>query len=513
MKLEGAFKRGTFTVYGATAEILSVLETSSTWRTASNNVIAMEKLVAALDTTTPAEERVEPSVAIIKQLKLQRRLARWIPWYHDLPTHEFAGEFHHTYRDHTIHSLQTFLLGLYLFETVGPLREALERRLGAVTPTSAETLETFVEWWAITALWHDMAYPFEASHFITDVGLQQKILSNLARLLNERAYIEALGSDNSFTSKQRRDAYRLGSHVAFEFESIGDLLSNRGDRIITDLWRRLGANTTIASIAQEIERATTTSSASRPPYHDHGLMGGLVLGFLYDEAERFLTKLVETPKAERDVLPESVWVRAEAGWGDFVENGKLTELAIEAIAFHNINWREFNRSAIKSMWPEEGPFPTVRLESEAHLFFIAIVDTLQDWDRHHFSPQSQASKYRPSVASKNMLLQGVGGKLRVDIRNLPDSVTRVKNLFTDWLNASDVSSLFEGGARVLPRRERCGRGLRHREQRRGITQGARAFSRADRDAYERVQEAAHRWGVERNCEDVPRVHVDPSAGG
>jgi serine/threonine-protein kinase len=445
MAQEGALKRGDSIVYGVLAELLSTLEGTITWKTASNGAISIDEIVALLDTSVPAEERVEPTNKLIRRFQAQRKLAAWIPWYEDLPSHEFGGEFHHAYRDHTIHSLQLFLLGLYLFETVGPLRNALESKLGNVGDSSADLCEAFVEWWVLSSLWHDMAYPLEATRFITDVSLQKKILSRLSNLLNEQVFLSALARGGTLTMKQRREAYRLGGHVAFEFESAGDLLGGKADQTISDMWGRLGTNLELPSITQEINRITTSASLSRPPYHDHGLMGALLLGYLHDETYKFIDKLIETSSSTtRASLPPNVWAAAERGWEDFVQNENLVRLAVESIAFHNINWRQFDRKSLCSIWPEDGPLPAVKLAAEPHLFFTAIADTLQDWDRHHFAPRTEESAYRPTVSSRNMLLQGTGDKLRVGIRGTPDAVSRVAKLFKDWLHHEDIASLLAG---------------------------------------------------------------------
>jgi hypothetical protein len=128
-------KLGQFAVSGALAEIISVLGDSTLWKELGKPV-PLQDLVRALDTSRPAEERISDVIAIIETLRKATRIARWIPWYPHLPEHEYRNQFYSAYRDHTSHTLQVYLLGLYLFETVGPLREPLIERLQQTVRTS-----------------------------------------------------------------------------------------------------------------------------------------------------------------------------------------------------------------------------------------------------------------------------------------------------------------------------------------------------------------------------------------
>src|ERR1700709_737372 len=287
------FKIGQHAVGGALAEILSVIEDSALWKQELGEPVPMADLVRALDTTRPAEERIPDIIKISEGLRSKVRIAKWIPWYPDLPEHEYRNQFYDGYRDHTAHTLQVYLLGLYLFERVGSLREPLVSRLQqSVTTTAFSDNSLFLEWWTLASLWHDMGYPFEATAFISDPPTRQRILESLSRALGLDPFADRFNI--AITSQIKREIYKAGSYYPFDIVSTAQLLQNaRASKAINGMWNRLGVGLSTESPLIELDLITSQDSVHRPPFHDHGLLGASLLAFLGDETESFFTHLTE----------------------------------------------------------------------------------------------------------------------------------------------------------------------------------------------------------------------------
>ena len=70
------------------------------------------------------------------------------------------------HRDHYSHSVYVFALGLAIYETNAAYRETFRRfyRLPSGeerSPEACEAANLFLEYWGLTALFHDIGYPFE----------------------------------------------------------------------------------------------------------------------------------------------------------------------------------------------------------------------------------------------------------------------------------------------------------------------------------------------------------------
>lgn len=433
-------------VAGALAEILSVLEDSSLWTEELGSPVPMSDLVKALDTQRPAEERLAEAISASKAICLRTKLARWIPWYSGLADHEYNHQFYSSYRDHTIHTLQVYLLGLYLFETTGSLREPIVKHLQRSQKTTEFSDQTlFIEWWTLAAFWHDTGYPFEAEEFISNPKTQEKILAKLTAELGKSPFADRL--DPLKNPQTRRQILQSGSYYPFEITSVSQLIQHpRAAATINDMWFRLGVGINTPSPLLELDLLTSQQATHRAPFHDHGLLGAALLLFLAEETETFLTNLAER-LLSKDPPPLSLDIRqsAENAWASFIDLSELINQAAEAIAFHNISFEQFSTSRATSRLVSESYQINLRLNSEPHLFFLALVDTLQDWDRHHFNPPLPSRPYRPSTPASDLVLQGCGDRIRIFLPNDPKGgVDSVRNIFKGWLHRDDIYALFDG---------------------------------------------------------------------
>ena len=65
------------------------------------------------------------------------------------------------HRDHYSHSVYVFALGLAIYETNVTFRETFMRFYGFDAQAEHEAAAFFLEYWGLTALFHDIGYPFE----------------------------------------------------------------------------------------------------------------------------------------------------------------------------------------------------------------------------------------------------------------------------------------------------------------------------------------------------------------
>lgn len=441
----GVLKRGNSFVIGVTAEVLSVLSTSTLW-TELASPPSLEQYLDALDTQTPAEERVAQAADICRAILRRRLLARWTPWYASLPRHEYGRDFHPSYRDHSVHTLHVFLLGSYLYETVRPLRDAIDQHLlTRVSDASFVAKELFLEWWTLTALWHDMAYPLEGTDFITDAESRARQLQWLSDGLNSAAFALGIEAANlPHTQPELRRAYRAGRFVPLEYRATADLTRTETVRVAHAMWQRLGVGLDSENVPVELDRLTTQAPVNRPPFHDHGLFGALLLADLVSETKAFLLNVADAPP---DLASPALRSVAQDAWVSFEALEPVVAAAVEAIAFHNFTFGVVDSSAAAPLLPGRVP-PRPSLAGEPHLFFLALVDTLQDWDRHHFAPQAAppARTYQPSVRSSDILLQGAGNTIRVSVRERADARDAVVAALGERLNRDDLLALVAGDA-------------------------------------------------------------------
>jgi serine/threonine protein kinase len=434
---------GGYSVAGANAEVLSVLESSHMWSTLTACGLNLELLVRCFDTRIPAEERVGFAMDAIRNLKRASRLARWIPWYSRLAEHEYAGEFYSGYRDHSIHTLQVFLLGLYLYETVRPLREHLDGALTSVAPTAKLTnFDRFWQWWILTAIWHDCGYPFEAEKFLSEETFRVRTFQRLSTEMGEFPYDEAFEQMKAKLShEERRAIYKAGRYFPLGLRNLSELFEGYGADVVHKMWSRLGVPEGENNLCLEFDRITTQAARQRSPYHDHGLTGALFFGRLADESKSFLTELVEHQKP----LPKAALASATEAWLDFEEMQELVRLAIEAIAYHNMNFASLDTRELARLMGEQSR-PVASLSSNPHLVFIALADTLQDWDRHHFVINSTGNTFRPATPGAWMLVQGDGDFIRVYVKGRDGTASTVAKLFDGWVNSEDIRSLIKDKA-------------------------------------------------------------------
>ncbi|HVG86348.1 MAG TPA: serine/threonine-protein kinase [Vicinamibacterales bacterium] len=298
-------------------------------------------------------------------------------------------------------------------------------------------MEAFAEWWCVTSLWHDWGYPFETTEFIADARVREMLLQELTEQINRDAFATVVGSHarRELSREELRRVHQETRFVPLELRNAADVFSSADVDSIDQFFWRIGLDRSRRPVPSLID-LTTQAPKGRPPYYDHGLGGACLLERWWKEADRFALEMARS-NGIAEVLSRAV---KDSIAIEFVEMDGLFHAATEAIAYHNLDFRQWTPADLERVLrPGTAPAKPGLLR-EPHLFFVSLIDTLQDWDRAHYVPLGEAS-YRPAVPSSQMMIQAVDEGLRVFVPG-SDPVAKVRKQFDSWLDEKSCTDLF-----------------------------------------------------------------------
>jgi len=216
------------------------------------------------------------------------------PFAEILSRFEFAGKFHLKYRDHVLHQLRVYLLGLYIFWGCPRIHKLI---LGK------HKLDKFIIQWKIAALSHDHGYIFEVDEAERDQWVKNMVLpvfhnsvgfplSCLSESIRKRLFEGSLSADHKKlleALKQRGFTYinEKSLHKTFEIvppviDTITDLMSYRGknffDKFSTTTQKTKLAKPGINGVKAYYEFASKYGPyKKRGGFLDHGITSALLL--------------------------------------------------------------------------------------------------------------------------------------------------------------------------------------------------------------------------------------------
>ena len=397
----------------------------------------------------PPEERAARAAEVCRRICESDAILTWLPYFSGLVDLEYNGDFYPVYRDHTIHTVQVLLLGLYLLERCTTIRIAVLEQLRATSDLIKEDNETLLaRWWTAAALWHDTGYVFEAEYFLSQPETASRLRSHLHDELSRTAFKSILSRIDPQTSEATIDRLIGAGGFAPDALDAESLLSDSALLSPLDnLWRDLGLEIPrVDSPTSYIARLCVGGRFGRPPFHDHGIMSALMLQWSFREAEAFIDGLSGARIVKK--LPQAAKVEGALtqAYVDLQEWRTVVDSAAQAVLFHNIYWKHLP-AEVQRMFPRGAPH-TPGWNLRPDVAFLSLVDTLQDWGRAHFSAWKQPSTYRRSTLSDGMLISAAAGRVRVALRSgkgavRPDSAAVVRKLFDGWL-APDVAAIIDG---------------------------------------------------------------------
>lgn len=142
-------------------------------------------LIRAFLMAQAVDERTDCALAVAHSVLKKAGASIFAFWLNDLLDTEYTGVFHTGYRDHTVHTVYVYLLGLYLYASSEPVREMinkLDNRGGnhlkelhrPLVRTNAGGF-SFLGKWALASLVHDIGYPLESSDKNTREQARKKL--------------------------------------------------------------------------------------------------------------------------------------------------------------------------------------------------------------------------------------------------------------------------------------------------------------------------------------------------
>ncbi len=272
------------------------------------------------------------------------------------------------HRDHYSHSVYVFALGLAIYEMNPDFRKAFCGFYNLGSDDSAAAA-FFLKYWGLTALFHDIGYPFEIpfEQVVSYYEVDQKKRENVL------LYI-AYHDTNQFAVIEEKDNVQLNRLYGRSFSSICDLLAHG---IFLHLGEAYG-------IAEERLREVIESKPIHPERN------GYYMDHAFFSACRLFRELVSVPDAE-----------------------PLTAAhidALTAIMLHNSLYK-FAIAFYKD--PEKHKAP---LKAELHplAWLLMLCDELQCWDRTAYGRNSR-SELHPMAADFHFSGQAVHAVYHYDI--------------------------------------------------------------------------------------------------
>ncbi len=266
-----------------------------------------------------------------------------------LSDHEFhSGELLSKHRDHYSHSVYVFSLGLAIYASDGAYRKVFNEFYGL----KQDEYYTFLYLWGLTALFHDIGYPFQLAH--------EQVKNYLEELWIEQNNNASANSDEEASRKEKEKAIRATlPYVSFKNM---DAFLNISPDIREKLSEQLGVNVVFSSINEllaygvkkregydydALVKTLKRRVEDQPYFMDHGYFSSVIL----------LKKLFENP--------------------EFKFNENHLDV-ITAILLHN----SLNKYDVENSHK-------IAISEHPLSYLLILCDELQSWDRKAYGKNSK----------------------------------------------------------------------------------------------------------------------------
>lgn len=350
-----------------------------------------------------------------------------------LSKYQTEGVFYSSYRDHVVHQLRTYILGLYIYQHCEGIRNALhtEIRNDANRTIRRSEREEFLLRWLATALSHDVGYVLENKTVQPEREGNPEMpgWENFKKEFNELLKYPLLGPCD-LDRKIRPDSAKLKafkeihdgiwsckSHSIGASETLGNLpqYNPDADKAPKDegngaAWAvldpagfkanfSLGETNILKTYYSFTKRVSTDYNEKLP---DHGISSAMILlrsWYAYrDVLCGIKTKIIkneEVPLLNQNMLTP---LRDGQWWNNL--DVSTIHAAATAIALHNIDMRRYSKENRPTEWI--GVFNerlNICLEgekSQALAWLLRLCDTIQQWDRQQFKPLKPSDRVMSS---------------------------------------------------------------------------------------------------------------------
>jgi len=391
------------------AEIIYFLEKNNYLDKVFSGIIDYQNILFQALASSDHRIRVRYGKTLTRELwELELGLGAY-PFSDVLSTFEFAGKFYRGYRDHVLHQLRVYLLGLYLYWGCKKIRNNIDNFFKT---------DDFLLIWKISALSHDHGYIFENDDAERDQWVYNNVipalhnfasfpLSTLSDSIRRSKFFsyESNGEKNLHGIIREnpisyQDEFRLQDILEImpmRVTTLSDIFQFRGNDLF-ELLKNVAigtglSNKSVNGIKQYYNFVAKYGvQGSRDPYYDHGITSALLLLYQAMYHQYYVEKINKAPaKKLRQCGLEAPQIKFLRGVCRlFKKNYSNVVEAAGAVALHNISNLKWNKSEydlkisekdydikIKNFNISSRKFPI------AHL--LALVDIIQDWDRPSFS--------------------------------------------------------------------------------------------------------------------------------
>ena len=355
-----------------------------------------ERLVEALATADHGTAMLA-SRELIQQVWLADGGIGPYPLLGRLAENQLDRIYYRFYRDHLVHQLRVWVLGLYLLGRVRRLRQALVQEAGTVT----EALRR----WKIASLWHDLGYVFEVQDAKRPSEAIKKALDPLNRLY--RSPLPAVFHEGA-TRISEVDAgdWGVAANEAGCFvpgwQEIRDLdvLKRKAHK---QLWQDLAHAGVTAELSADVESGGireyfdlcergrfSAGNEGRHGFVDHGVAGALLLLRLHRHLAQYAGAVSEL--LQQQGLASDDVAKAVKRLASRCETRQPAVLAAaRAVVLHNIYPGLIDPGAAEANDLTPGSHK-IRLQHQPLAYLLALCDALQDWDRPCYAAPRNAGE-------------------------------------------------------------------------------------------------------------------------
>lgn len=333
-----------------------------------------------------------------------------------------------TYRDHVVHSLEVYLLGLDLLLGIPILIDQM-----------GMSLDEFKRCWAIMALSHDQGY-------VAEVKGRFELPESVRALL-----ADPLSDFDEIGAGTRGKLGILNTMPRYACEFIEDLIK-LDTNLLQDLSDRIDVNLGVDknALLQYYEFARKNGW----DVWDHGITGVLLLQNLHRRLRLQLATLVPN-LGQVQLLPKEREFLLSLQ-GELEAATKSIDSASAAIALHNIRrhvWQKRQRELAERIHGLRLDQYGLSLSGAPLPWFLGFCDTLQCWNRPVVQGSAEAAERFREPASVSLEYDGLGAWLSFDdegdsLRERGESpFYKLRRELVGYLSESDVDRYLVMGPR------------------------------------------------------------------
>lgn len=250
--------------------------------------------------------------------------------------------FYENYRDHTTHTVRTFLIGLYIYEQNDTIQDAINNFFKEKYQAIHNKYEEFFIFiWSLTALYHDIGYLMENNKIDSDADVRKRIItcinSTLQYPLSHTAkFLSQISEEKEGYVIDQNKVYvaRINSINSIEEDTLFEKLLNASISTSLALDQKNGLK-----LYYMFANSHKTKDG-RESFRDHGICSALLLLKTWFSFSDYLSVICEEKKCTSqfgEIGNEIIALK-----NNLASYAPLVIGAAESISLHNINKELWN---------------------------------------------------------------------------------------------------------------------------------------------------------------------------